>query len=60
MDEKNLVGDILSQVKSSLTSYATAITECENMQLRQTLQHRRRRIRGATKSGGALRCRLIH
>lgn len=38
MDEKVMVNDILAGVKSDLTAYQTAITECENMQLRQTFQ----------------------
>ena len=38
MDEKTMVNDILSSVKASLTTYQTAITETENMGLRQTLQ----------------------
>ncbi len=38
MDEKTMVNDILSGVKSDLTAYQMAITEAENMQLRQTLQ----------------------
>ena len=38
MDEKVMVNDILSGVKSNLTAYQTAITEAENMQLRQTFQ----------------------
>lgn len=38
MDEKTMVNDILDNVKSDLTSYQNAIAECENMQLRQTLQ----------------------
>lgn len=38
MDEKTMVNDILSSVKSDLTAYQTAISEAENMQLRQTLQ----------------------
>ena len=38
MDEKTMVNDILSGVKSSLTAYQTAISEAENMQLRQTFQ----------------------
>ena len=38
MDEKTMVNDILENVKASLTSYQTAITEAENMTLRQTLQ----------------------
>ena len=36
MDEKTMVNDILAGVKSDLTAYQTAITEAENMQLRQT------------------------
>ena len=38
MDEKIMVNDILAGVKSSLTAYQTAISETENMQLRQTFQ----------------------
>ena len=38
MDEKTMVNDILAGVKASLTSYQTAISETENMQLRQTFQ----------------------
>ena len=38
MDEKTMVNDILSGVKSNLTAYQTAISETENMQLRQTFQ----------------------
>ena len=38
MDEKIMVNDILEGVKSDLKTYAGAILECENMQLRQTLQ----------------------
>lgn len=38
MDEKTMVNDILANVKSDLTAYQTAITETENMQLRQTFQ----------------------
>lgn len=38
MDEKTMVNDILAWVKTSLTSYQTAISEAENMQLRQTFQ----------------------
>ena len=33
-----MVNDILSGVKASLTDYQTAISEAENMQLRQTFQ----------------------
>ena len=38
MNEKIMVNDILSGVKSNLTTYQNAIAECENMELRQTLQ----------------------
>ena len=38
MDEKTMVNDILACVKSDLTAYQTAISETENMQLRQTFQ----------------------
>ena len=38
MLEKYMVNDILSGVKASLSSYQTAISETENMQLRQTFQ----------------------
>ena len=38
MEEKIMVNDILSQIKSSLTTYQNAISECENPQLRQTMQ----------------------
>ena len=38
MNEKTMVNDILSGVKSDLTAYQTAITESENMNLRQAFQ----------------------
>lgn len=38
MDEKIMVNDILAGVKSDLVAYQTAISESENMQLRQTFQ----------------------
>ena len=41
MEEKYMVNDILDSVKNSLTTYQGAITECANMQLRQTLQQLR-------------------
>ena len=41
MDEKTMVNDILAGVKSDLTAYQTAISEAENMNLRQTLQQLR-------------------
>lgn len=37
MEEKTMVNDILGAVKADLTAYQTAISECENMNLRQTL-----------------------
>ena len=36
MDEKTMVNDILGNVKADLTAYQTAISESENMGLRQT------------------------
>ena len=36
-----MVNDILAGVKASLGAYQTAISETENMQLRQTLQQLR-------------------
>ena len=38
MDDKTMVNDILASFKSDLTAYQTAISETENMQLRQTFQ----------------------
>lgn len=38
MEEKTMVNDILAGVKSDLTAYQTAISESENMNLRQTFQ----------------------
>lgn len=38
MQEKEMVNDLLNQLKSSLTTYAHAISESSNPQLRQTLQ----------------------
>ena len=38
MDEKTMVNDILAAVKSDLTAYQTAISEAENMNLRQAFQ----------------------
>ena len=38
MQEKAMVNDALSMEKSSLTFYANAISECENQNLRSTLQ----------------------
>lgn len=41
MDEKTMVNDALSGVKAELSGYQMAITETENMQLRQTFQQLR-------------------
>ena len=38
MDEKTIVNDVLGSVKADLTAYQTAISESENMGLRQTFQ----------------------
>ena len=41
MDEKTMVNDVLAGVKAELSGYQMAITETENMQLRQTFQQLR-------------------
>lgn len=38
MQDKEMVNDVLSSVKGSLTTYSTIISETANTQLRQTLQ----------------------
>lgn len=38
MHEKDMVNDVLSSLKSSLTNYSRAIAECSDQELRQTLQ----------------------
>ena len=38
MNDKEMVNDILSQIKGSLNTYTSAISETSNQQLRQTLQ----------------------
>jgi spore coat protein CotF len=38
LQEKAMVNDALSSVKSSLTTYATVISECSNPSLRQAIQ----------------------
>lgn len=38
MQEKAMVNDALASVKSSLTTYATVISECANPNLRMTIQ----------------------
>ena len=37
MEEKYMVNDILASIKSELTTYQNAISEAENVALRQTL-----------------------
>jgi len=41
LTEKDMVNDYLSSLKSSLTVYTTAISECSNQQLRNTLKQLR-------------------
>ena len=41
MNEKFMVADTLDASKTALTSYQSAITECANIELRQTLQQLR-------------------
>lgn len=41
MQDKEMVNDILSMAKSSLTTYANVISEASNQQLRQTIQQMR-------------------
>ena len=38
MQDKDMVNDVLSQINASLTTYASAISQSSNPQLRQTLQ----------------------
>ncbi|WP_018211937.1 spore coat protein [Desulfitobacterium hafniense] len=38
IDEKVMVNDVLSSVKSSLTFYANTISECANPELRSAIQ----------------------
>lgn len=38
MEDKIMVNDTLSAVKSSLTTYANVISECSNPNLRSTIQ----------------------
>lgn len=38
MQEKEMVNDLLSQINSSITGYASVIAQTENPQLRQTIQ----------------------
>ena len=41
MQEKDMVADYLSMINSSLTNYANIISQCNNLQLRQTFQQMR-------------------
>ncbi len=41
MDEKTMVNDILEETKAKLLFYQIAISESENMELRQTLKQLR-------------------
>ena len=41
MDEKTMINDILEGVKTEITTYSQAISEAENMQLRNTMQQLR-------------------
>ena len=41
MREKDMVNDVLSMLKNSITTYANVITEAENPQFRQTVQQLR-------------------
>lgn len=38
MQDKEMVNDALSMVKSSLNTYSSVISECANFQLRSTVQ----------------------
>lgn len=38
LQEKAMVNDTLSMVKSSLTTYANTISECQNTELRSAIQ----------------------
>ncbi|EJP6473555.1 spore coat protein [Clostridium botulinum] len=41
MQEKDMMNDTLSMLKSSLTGYSTIISETDNQQLRQEIQQMR-------------------
>jgi len=41
MQDKDMVLDILSTTKSNLSTYGTAITECANLNIRESLQEMR-------------------
>lgn len=46
MEEKIIINDVLSSVKSTLKNFEEAIIESENMELRQTFQN----LRNSTES----------
>lgn len=41
MQDKDMVNDVLSMLNSSVTNYASIITQCNNLELRQTIQQLR-------------------
>ncbi|AYF54367.1 spore coat protein [Clostridium botulinum C] len=41
MQEKDMMNDVLTMVNSSVGKYGDIITQCNNQQLRQTLQQKR-------------------
>ncbi|MCY6485138.1 spore coat protein [Clostridium aestuarii] len=41
MQEKEMVNDILSMVNNSMTGYANVVTQCDNQELRKTIQQLR-------------------
>lgn len=38
MQDKDMVNDVLSMLNSSITGYASVITQADNQELRQTIQ----------------------
>ncbi len=44
MNEKTMINDILEETKAKLSNYQNAISECENIELRQTLKQLRDNI----------------
>lgn len=44
MDEKTMINDVLEEIKSKLCNYQNAISESENIELRQTLKQLRDNI----------------
>lgn len=41
MQDKDMVNDVLSMLNGSIKNYASIITECNNLELRQTIQQLR-------------------